>query len=126
MKHLEISNLSTNEDSIILHISESLLKNEALSLQAAGRMLADSEQLALIYLLEDEESYRHVSIPEHLWAELHSHLKEKENVYIQLHQDYVLECTSFKDEINYLFENIQDNSNYGDKMVEAVERIISQ
>ncbi|MEB1806276.1 MAG: hypothetical protein LPK26_03040 [Bacillaceae bacterium] len=126
MKQIEINQVSTKEDKIILHTSQPLLKEEASTLKAAGRMLADSDQLSFIYLLEDDERYRHVSIPEFLWTELYSELKEKESVYIELLPDEELHCTSFKDEFHYLLENIQDNSNYGDKMVEAVGRIITK
>ncbi|MFV8827414.1 hypothetical protein [Alkalihalobacterium sp. APHAB7] len=126
MKHIEINKISTKEDKIILHNSQPLSKDEASSLQAAGRMLADSDQLSFIYLLEDDERYRHVSIPEFLWSDLYSELKNKDNVYIELLPNEEVHCTSFKDEILYLLENIQDNSNYGDKMVEAVGRIIAK
>ncbi|WP_209125547.1 hypothetical protein [Alkalihalobacillus sp. BA299] len=126
MKQIDVNKISTKKDKIILHIAKPLAKNEAVSLQAAGRMLADSDQLAFIYLLEDEEKYRHVSIPEQLWSELRTHLNEVDRVYIELNHELEIECTYFKDEFNYLLDNIQDNSNYGEKMVEAVGRIISK
>ncbi|WP_078430359.1 hypothetical protein [Alkalihalobacterium alkalinitrilicum] len=126
MISIEVNDISIQIDKIILHISKPLSKEEASLLQAAGRMLANSDQLAFIYLLEDDERYQHVSIPEHLWAELTTALRKINNVYIELASEYEIECTYFKDEFNYLLENIQDNSNYGDKMVEAVGRIISK
>lgn len=93
-------------------------------LQATGRMLVDSDNLAFIYILEYEDQYIYMSIPHHVWADLKQVDREGNIVKLNVNNEQV-ELTSFKEELAYLIENIKGNANYGDEMVEKIEAVFS-
>ncbi len=91
-------------------------------LEPVGQMLADSENCSFIYLAELDGEYTYISIPVSLWPDIKRcfvHGGEP----ILVHGDMKLELTGFREELEYLIENIKGNSNYGEKMAGAVERI---
>ncbi|MDP4161789.1 MAG: hypothetical protein Q8906_14405 [Bacillota bacterium] len=89
-------------------------------LKPSGQMLVDSDGLAFIYLMENEESYTYIVLPEPIWDSLKVGLNEKRPVFISDGQEE-LELHNFKEELEYLISNIKGNSNYGEEMVTKVE-----
>ncbi len=90
------------------------------SLSPTGRMLADSDQLAFIYILETAADYVYVSISKEFWPELKKALsKHSIGSLVINNQEIVLE--GMEEELQYLINNIKGNANYGDEMVKEVE-----
>ncbi len=90
--------------------------------KASGQMLVDSDGLSFVYLLEKEEDYTYIVIPNTVWKELKTALTEQLPVYL-FNQSERLLLNQFHEELSYLIENIKGNSNYGEKMVNEVEAI---
>lgn len=90
--------------------------------KASGQMLVDSDNLSFVYLLETEEAYTYVMLPNQIWKELKTVLSESLPVYLSNHSERIL-LNQFHDELSYLIENIKGNSNYGEKMVAEVESV---
>ncbi|WP_071459163.1 UPF0738 family protein [Bacillus massilinigeriensis] len=116
-----------------IHIEQGKIENgklvftvgHAVNLQnctGTGKMLVDSDNLAFIYIAEQGEAYTYFAIPEKVWPELKSALDDKFEVVASDGKDTLL-FTGIKEEMEYLTENIKGNSNYGEDMVAAVERI---
>lgn len=123
MKRLEIKAIKETDDMILLELNEELFIDAEKSFKAAQRMLADSDRLSFIYLLEDEEdTFVYVSIGKDLWPELAEKIKTKEPFFVQLTNTNIIELEGFYEELNYLLDNIKDNSNYGEEMVLTVEK----
>ena len=85
-------------------------------------MLVDSDGLSFVYLLEKEEDYTYIVIPNTVWKELKTALTEQLPVYLSNQSERLL-LNQFHEELSYLIENIKGNSNYGEKMVNEVEAI---
>lgn len=92
------------------------------NLSASGQMLVDSDQLAFIYILENETEYIHVRLPIQLWPLLNEVISNKLFVVLKV-EEIEIELVNIIDELTYLIHNIEGNSNYGDEMVKKVEEI---
>jgi hypothetical protein len=114
-------------------IKEAIIKNNELqlitdveldltTLSASGQMLVDSDQLAFIYIAELNGEYVYVTIPNGVWPTLRSGLESEYEAYLANNQSR-LHLSGYREELNYLIENIKGNSNYGDEMVGKVESI---
>jgi hypothetical protein len=90
--------------------------------KASGQMLVDSDGLSFVYLLEKEEDYTYIVIPNTVWNELKTALTEQLPVYLSNQGERLL-LNQFHEELSYLIENIKGNSNYGEKMVNEVEAV---
>ena len=90
--------------------------------KASGQMLVDSDGLSFVYLLEKEEGYTYIVLPNLVWGELKTALTEQLPVYLSNQSERLL-LNQFHEELSYLIENIKGNSNYGEKMVNEVEAI---
>ncbi|WP_053365586.1 hypothetical protein [Bacillus sp. FJAT-27245] len=91
-------------------------------LEPKGQMLVDSDNLSFVYLMEKEEEYTYVLLPDFVWADLKKGLDESLPVYLVADGGKV-ELTGFHGELEYLAENIKGNGNYGETMVSKVESI---
>ncbi|WP_312095470.1 hypothetical protein [Niallia sp.] len=90
--------------------------------KACGQMLVDSDSLAFIYLLEKENEYVYLEIPEMVWKECKVALESNHTFLIKdANGELLLE--NFKDELEYLIENIRGNGNYGEEMENAVSSV---
>jgi hypothetical protein len=85
-------------------------------------MLADSDHVAFVYILEVDDEFAYVVIPQSLWGELKAVLNHQLRVFLQS-GTVRLELTGFKEELTYLIENIEGNANYGEEMEKAVKDI---
>lgn len=89
-------------------------------LKAGKRMLADSDALAFIYLIENEDSFIYISIGNRHWEKLKQAYDNRLPVILYESGKRLLTLNEFHEELDYLLANIEDNSNYGDEMVSAV------
>jgi hypothetical protein len=87
------------------------------------RMLVDSDGLAFIYVLENEEGFVYISIANRHWEEVKKAMEKNMAVFIQNESGEELQLTALLKEMEYLTENIKGNANYGQKMEEEVEKI---
>ncbi|BCU51922.1 uncharacterized protein UPF0738 [Staphylococcus auricularis] len=83
----------------------------------AGQMLVDSDNYGLAYILDDGQSYSYLIFVRETWSMLH----ENKGKQIVVNDDLVLE--QFDNELDYILENIEGNSNYGKEFVQEVETI---
>lgn len=117
---LVINSVSVNNGTELqMEVDQQTLLN---NYKASGQMLVDSDGLSFVYLLEKEEDYTYIVIPNTVWNELKTALTEQLPVYIS-NQDERLLLNQFHEELSYLIENIKGNSNYGEKMVNEVEAV---
>ena len=91
-------------------------------LKASGHMIVDSDEFAFIYLAEEKDEYIYFYIHEPVWGDLHKALQTDAKVKANI-QGEMLELTQFSDELSYLIQNIEGNSNYGEEMVAKVESV---
>jgi len=89
--------------------------------KAKNYMLADSDELAFIYILEIEEEFIYVSIPSSLWEELKEAIDQNVPMFL-FDGPVMLELTGMIEELSYLIENIDGNANYGEEMEKAVRQ----
>lgn len=91
-------------------------------LTATGQMLVDSNQVSFIYIVEKENSYEYITIPEQTWSVIQEALLARVEVNLINKQDK-LPLPGFQGELDYLIANITGNSNYGEEMVAKVEQV---
>lgn len=108
-----------NQKEIQMEVDQGVSLNQY---RASGQMLVDSDGLSFVYLLEKEEDYTYIVIPNTVWKELKTALTEQLPVYLSNQSERLL-LNQFHEELSYLIENIKGNSNYGEKMVNEVEAI---
>ena len=108
-----------NQKEIQMEIDQQISLNQY---RASGQMLVDSDGLSFIYLLEKDEDYTYIVIPNTVWKDLKIALTEQLPVYLSNRSERLL-LNQFHEELSYLIENIKGNSNYGEKMVNEVEAI---
>jgi hypothetical protein len=110
-------------------ISTANISNNKLRLQASGsitgltqtdQILVDSKQFSFVYLMENQEGYTYIDIPEPIWPLLKETVTKQIPVWIHFDEEEV-ELTSFNEELVEVINNIRGNSNYGEEMVTKVE-----
>ncbi|MED1202530.1 hypothetical protein [Heyndrickxia acidicola] len=102
-----------------------LSAENAVSLQnikGTGRVIVDSDSLAFVYLAEDDQDYTYIYLPEAVWPEVHAAIENQKTIEA-IFKDGRMELVQLKEELQYLIENIEGNSNYGEEMVSKVEAI---
>lgn len=114
-------------------ITNAIFENNELLLQtdsdvgdmkATGQMLVDSDHISFIYIVEKEDSYQYVSIPEKIWDVIREGLLAGVDASLS-NNGNKLSLIGFREEMDYLVTNITGNSNYGDEMVAKVEQVFS-
>ncbi|WP_099354190.1 UPF0738 family protein [Fredinandcohnia onubensis] len=118
-KRIEISEMNTSNNQLEL-IAERPNFDTA-GLQASGQMLVDSDSLAFIYKLENEKEFIYVSLPSSIWPSLKNVISENQKVILHLEENEI-ELIDIIPELEYLLQNIEGNTNYGNEMVELVEK----
>jgi hypothetical protein len=119
-KRVSIEKIEWKEDELLLFPTH--LELDGSSLQAAERVLVDSEQLAFIYILELSNEYVYLSISNQFWPELKKVLINHVPVKLVIHGEE-LELKGLEAEVDELVQNIEGNTNYGSEMVKQVESI---
>lgn len=121
-------NLYKIEKSQFVHneLHFSLNENQSkIQIQPARQVLADSDSLAFIYLVEEGEGYSYLQYPQELWSELVQLIKSELNPYLVMEQQK-LELIDFTEELKALLFNIKGNDNYGLDFVKAVEKTFEE
>ncbi|MEH7385040.1 hypothetical protein V7147_06450 [Bacillus sp. JJ1521] len=118
-KRIEISHFNYSKNRLELRADHTDFDKDGL--RASGQMLVDSDSLAFIYKLENEQEFIYVSLPSAVWPSLKNVISEKQQVILHL-EDNELELVDIIPELEYLLQNIEGNANYGDGMVELVEK----
>ncbi|RSL31236.1 hypothetical protein D7Z54_22280 [Salibacterium salarium] len=120
MEHvLTVTEIKNEGNKLYLKPIEDWPESEWEKLEDGGRMLADSDALTLVYVLESVESFVQLRMPKQVWP----HLKEASDQQLEI----ILEGPSnirldqFQREMAYILDNVPGNGNYGSAMVEAVE-----
>ncbi|WP_078408686.1 UPF0738 family protein [Priestia abyssalis] len=105
-----------------LYLAAQPFEAEIQEIRDAAQMITDSDNLSFIYIIDVNDQFVYVSVPEKNWSHLKEALDREYGVYLKLN-NHTLQLESFLDELRYLIENIEGNANYGEKMVSAVEEI---
>ena len=119
-----------------IHIKEASIRNNELLLQpdeifegttfiAKEQVLADSDHQAFIYLLEKNDEYTYISLPESIWRFLCIAIKENYPVFIAS-EETKFELSGIVEELIDLLENIKGNSNYGEAFTVKVEQVFTE
>ena len=117
-KRLTINSAKIFNDQLQLNTNEPIA-----SLKPAGHMLVDSDHFSFVYLMENEvKDYTYIVIPENVWTDLKGAMEGNLPAFLTFGKEQV-ELTEFQAEIAYLISNIKGNGNYGEEMVEKVEKI---
>jgi len=120
---IHMRNIYTVEQFEILHNELHFSLNEngaAIQITPAGQVIADSDQLSFIYLVEEGNEYSYLSFPQSIWSSLVQLLQQELTPYIVTGNERK-ELVNFNDELQMLIFNIEGNDNYGSLFVTAVE-----
>ncbi|MCM3715588.1 UPF0738 family protein [Halalkalibacter oceani] len=126
MKKFVVEKIEKQQGEYVASIAEQIAKERAQALKAGERMLVDSDQLAFIYIIEDEEQFYYVSFPQPTWASLHEIYVQQSGLGLDLGNGVTVKLTGLVEELAFLTENIKGNSNYGEELENAVEEIFGQ
>jgi hypothetical protein len=88
-------------------------------LTAKGQMLVDSDQLAFIYIMDNNEDFIYTNLPAEVWPQLKTALDSGIPVDLNVN-GLTIELIDIHDELSYLLENIKGNANYGEEMEKKV------
>lgn len=105
-----VNEIKIQDDQMLCYTDQS---TEGLS--EVGQMIVDSDNFSFVYLMDNGSSFSYLIFVQETWSMLHEH-KDKKIVI-----NDTLTLTQFKDELTYLLNNIEGNSNYGNEFVATVE-----
>lgn len=104
------------------HNRLNLITNEPITgLVPKEHILVDSDQFSFIYLTEYKDDYTYIVLPEPIWLSLKKAMDGKYPAFL-VGDDGEMQLPSFHEELEYIINNIEGNGNYGDQMVEKVEK----
>ena len=87
----------------------------------AMKMITDSEELAFVYLLDEDEGYTYIHFPKETWPYMAKALESGNDPYL-MWNDEKLPLRGFVEELTMLVYNIEGNDNYGEAFTTAVEQ----
>ncbi|WP_066368587.1 hypothetical protein [Neobacillus fumarioli] len=116
-RRIKIIDAKCNENRLFLRVEDDIN-----GLIPAEQILVDSDHFSFIYLMEDQDDYTYIDMPEQIWPQLKTALVKKLPVWIGK-DNQEIELCAFTDELEYVLGNIKGNSNYGQEMVEKAESI---
>jgi hypothetical protein len=119
---VNVQSTAWEQNKLILHVNGET-SQELSQWKDSKRMLVDSDGLAFIYVLENNEGFVYISIDNNHWEDLKHSLQKEAVVIVQNSKGEELELTAFSNEMEYLTENIQGNANYGQQMENEVIKI---
>ncbi|WP_226534538.1 hypothetical protein [Fictibacillus halophilus] len=119
---MNVQSTAWEQNKLYLNVSDEMSQKLS-ECKDSERMLVDSDGLAFIYVLENNEGFIHISLGSSHWVDVKKALLEKAAVVVQNEKGEELELTAFSSEMEYLTENIQGNANYGQQMEEEVIKI---
>lgn len=116
-KRITILNAIITEEKLLLETNESIN-----GMVPSEQILVDSDHFSFIYLMEQQDDYTYIVLPEQIWPLLKEALDKKLPVWLGINENQ-LEMNRFHDEFEYVIQNIKGNSNYGSEMVTKVESL---
>jgi hypothetical protein len=116
-KKIHINSVEKNDKGIYLIAQPHTFSLE--SAKAKRYMLVDSDHLSFVYILEVENEFVYVMMPQQVWPDLKEALLTNTSVFLKSNE-VVIELEGMKEELTYLIDNIKGNANYGDEMEKAV------
>ncbi|MEH6889145.1 hypothetical protein V7024_05295 [Bacillus sp. JJ864] len=117
---IQVKSVENRENALIFCAENTELCVEGL--QARSHVLVDSDNLSFLYILENETAFIYVSIPHTCWEEVKQAMKSDKTMFVRI-QDVEIELEQMKEELEYLIGNIEGNANYGEELVNEVERV---
>lgn len=91
----------------------------------SGKMITDSDEMAFVYLFEEEEGYRPIHFKQAIWPVMVDVLKSATDP-ILIREEERIPLVGFNDELTMLIYNIEGNNNYGEVFSEAVEKTFTE
>lgn len=120
MQHiLTVNHYEEDNESLMMYPVEEWPEKEWQKLSDGGQMLADSDALTLVYVLDMEDEFVQLRIPKRVWPLLKAAHDNEKHVYVK--NGSALHLENFHEEIDYLMDNVPGNGNYGTEMVSAFE-----
>lgn len=118
---IEVTKLAVGESEVNVFVdhTELLLHKQ---IQPEGRMLADSDHIAFVYILDVDDDFIYVSFPEAVWKNLNKVLSDSLPIFLNVNEEIRVPLIQFQEELQYFISNIEENSNYGESMVQAVSK----
>lgn len=118
---IEVTKLAVGESEVNAFVdhTELLLHKQ---IQPEGRMLADSDHIAFVYILDVDDDFIYVSFPEAVWKNLNKVLSDSLPIFLNVNEEIRVPLIQFQEELQYFISNIEENSNYGESMVQAVSK----
>ncbi|WP_240374882.1 hypothetical protein [Bacillus piscicola] len=121
MEHiLTIFNAERENEQLLLYPIEEWPDTEWHKLKDGMRMLADSDALTFVYVLDLDGEFIQLRLPSQIWPQLAEAYTHEWSVSVSGPKRVPL--THFHEEMNYLLSNIAGNGNYGTEMVDKVEK----
>ncbi|PGL72976.1 hypothetical protein [Bacillus sp. AFS055030] len=117
-KMLEINGININEEGLFLLIDETKMNLE--QCHEVGTMIADSDQSSLLYILEENEEFVYVTVPNKYWSDLKKAINQNLNVILKAGEKS-LSLNNWNEELTYLIQNVEGNFNYGEEFVKQVQ-----
>ncbi|WP_242221160.1 hypothetical protein [Bacillus cereus group sp. BfR-BA-01380] len=117
---IQVKSVEKRENALIFCAENTELCVE--KLKARSHVLVDSDNLSFLYILENETSFIYISILHTFWEELKLAMQNDEKMFVRI-QDVEIELEQMKEELEYLIGNIEGNANYGEELVNEVERV---
>ena len=104
-----------------------LLQEEPLNLDvtAGGQLITDSDNMAFVYLMDNQDGYTYVQFPKIVWPLLAVSLSSNQDPKIAWGESDI-QLTNFREELEMLIFNIEGNHNYGAEFTEAVEEAFKE
>lgn len=96
------------------------------AVEAAGKMLTDTEACAFVYLVDTGTEYIYVHFKDHTWPLLAEALKWTEVVPLLVWGKQIMPLEAFHEELGMLLENIEGNDNYAEDFRTAVEDVFHE
>ncbi|MEK4698646.1 hypothetical protein MKX47_03570 [Solibacillus sp. FSL R7-0668] len=96
-------------------------KKQLSQFQPIGQVLADSDNEALLYIIDENDAYSYLRFNQAIWPQLLQMVLLNQKAMLKM-ADGVLELTDFTDELKALLFNIEGNGNYGDAFVQMIEK----
>ncbi|MBB6448485.1 hypothetical protein HNR44_000434 [Geomicrobium halophilum] len=89
------------------------------SFTPTSRLLADSDNFALVYIFEQDDEFVQIHIHEDLWPAINEIYRKRKPIFLD---EPDVEFEDIHEELDMLLDVIQGNNNYGAEMVRTVEK----
>ncbi|WP_100373488.1 hypothetical protein [Bacillus sp. FJAT-45037] len=126
MQKINVTEMKKEPQQYIVACSHALNQESVSQIKAGERMLVDSDGLAFIYILEDDTQFYYLTFGKDSWQDLREAYESEIPVYAELTTDHQIELTALGTELDFLLENIDGNSNYGEELEANVQEVFKR